>query len=629
MSTQPELPQALQQLVDYSQEQLNIIKNMEQTEENINQARTVLQALIVTFNEQTNILLNSDDTLAAATSKGWCEALMKWLETFGGGTPIEESGTYAPKASGANQQKPLDMNDERLAYPGVSEETQDALHMSLEIQEAKNLSEAFVACYGEFFSAAGPKGPVFLYDKKSKLWKEISVGQFSVRISFIMLPIYNLWMEHASEAKEKSKDTEFKNRAQQRITQCCQLLQKLAKPYFCEGIARWTCNWLADPKLCEHFNKTDNIIPVREGKIVNLTTGEVNERTHEHYFTEELDAVVGYSGKQVMLYVSQMMLEDDEGNTQERTKFLQRLIGYAFTGTAKEKILAVLIGDGDNGKSMLSEGLKALCRFMVKSTCRSVLLGNSRPTSGPSPDVHALRGARVAITPEVNQQDHINEDTMKRLTGRDTISSRTLNQDYLEWQSRVVPFMLTNPEPICSGDQATLNRICLIRFQARFCENPTLSHERKVNKDLADIWKNLEARSQLLAWIIEGAVEYNKQGLNPPASVQADNAAYKRNQSTIQCFLEEDIEIVDDDKSEVRMKDLYNRFIDRCKSMDKRVDSSARLGKQLTKYMQDKLRITGDKFKRTSNGTIYSHLKLKEVEFDFKQGDTISSLLSF
>ena len=54
---------------------------------------------------------------------------------------------------------------------------------------------------------------------------------------------------------------------------------------------------------------------------------------------------------------------------------------------------------------------------------------DNNKANGPSPDLHMLKGARVAVANEMKDNAIINAANFKRYSGRDELVARKLNRD--------------------------------------------------------------------------------------------------------------------------------------------------------------------------------------------------------
>ncbi len=219
--------------------------------------------------------------------------------------------------------------------------------------------------------------------------------------------------------------------------------------------------------------------------------------------------------------------------------YVQRLLGYAITGKNCEHILPVFWGQGRNGKGTMLETLAAVLGDFVGPVQAEMLLdqGKSRSSAGPSPDIMALRGRRLAWASETKEGRRMDSGKVKWLVGGDTLVGRP---PYGRFEVRFQPthtlILMTNNKPHAPADDFALwQRIHLIPFDLSFVDNPKHPNERKRDRTLCDRLRR--EPSGILNWLIAGALQWQKEGLNPPAEVREATAAYQNEEDTLGAFV--------------------------------------------------------------------------------------------
>jgi len=506
------------------------------------------------------------------------------------------------------------------------------INHSLDSQGNITVADVLVEAYSDVFRAVNPKGPVFVWSKEETLWEEVSVQQFSTRVIEILRLIYQIRASEAeAQLKAVKKDSEGETRIKSYLVAVTNLLKKLDVASFCHSVSSWVCNATAQRSYGALFDSLKGFLPCKGGQVIDMRTGKASPSLSEHMFTIRIN--VGYNPSRgyatVEKIIREMMLEDKCDET-PLTDCLQILFGYIISGDLSQKLFPILIGAGDNGKSLLIAGMTELLGNFMKTADKSVLI-KSKQSSGPSPELHMLRSCRVAHLPETNHGEYINEDLVKKITGKDMMVSRDPYEGYMEWKPKFVPIMATNNEPETSGDNATLNRCFMFRFRARFCDKPILDHERKVDLNLFDIWEKDEYLEELLNWLIAGSVKFYQFGKIPkPDAVRVDNEEYRLGQDPNQSFFEQDIEFTTDKSDEVSAKMLFDRYQARCETMGRvcRYKNQASFGKFFTDRLKRHF-VTNNELdfkKHSKRGTTYTQIKLKE---DTTKPNGHTSLLSF
>jgi phage/plasmid-associated DNA primase len=155
-----------------------------------------------------------------------------------------------------------------------------------------------------------------------------------------------------------------------------------------------------------------------------------------------------------------------------------------------------------------------------------------RKYQGVGNDVAALNGARFVSAAEVEQGRRLAESKVKQLTGRDTVTARFLFGEPFNFTPEFKLWLSTNNKPVIQGtDDAIWDRIRLIPFTQRFDgsrQDPKLPE--KLRGELAGV----------LAWMVEGCLEWQEHGLGEPKTVRDATNQYRNEMDTLAAFLDEE-----------------------------------------------------------------------------------------
>lgn len=228
--------------------------------------------------------------------------------------------------------------------------------------------------------------------------------------------------------------------------------------------------------------------------------------------------------------------------------YLRRLVGYSLTGTVAEHILPFLYGTGANGKSTLLRAVLRTFGDYGRQADASLLL-ETRNAEHPTA-VARLAGSRLVVCIEAGAGRRLAEVMVKTLTGGDRVAARFLHQDFFEFDPTWTVLLAANHKPIVRGtDHATWRRIHLVPFTVTI-PGPEQDH------DLPD--KLDQERSGILAWAVQGCLEWQAAGLQVPSSVEAATSAYRAEMDTLGDFLEECCDVAPD--AEVLATELYSAY---------------------------------------------------------------------
>ena len=210
--------------------------------------------------------------------------------------------------------------------------------------------------------------------------------------------------------------------------------------------------------------------------------------------------------------------------------YVKRALGYSLTGETFEQCLLILYGSGSNGKTVLLETILDLMGDYAHAGQARTLL-TKRPASGPTEDIAALFGARFVATSESGHGQKLDEALVKRLTGGDRLRARLLYANSFEFSPTHKIWLSTNHKPVIVGtDHAMWRRIHLIPFTQRF-------EGERADKKLPQTLR--QEGPGILTWLVEGSLEWQRDGLRPPPAVVAATGEYRDEMDLLGRFIEE------------------------------------------------------------------------------------------
>lgn len=223
----------------------------------------------------------------------------------------------------------------------------------------------------------------------------------------------------------------------------------------------------------------------------------------------------------------------------ELIAYIQRLLGYALTGSCTEHVLPIFYGRGRNGKGTILQAIADVLGELAGPVQAEMLLdqGRARSSAGPSADIMSLRGRCIAWASETDEGRKLNAGKVKWLVGGDTLVGR---EPYARREVSFKPshtlFLLTNHKPKADADDFALwQRIHLIPFTQSFIDRPTAENEKQRNPKLAEKLKT-EAPG-ILAWMVRGFLAWQKEGLNPPSTVVNATKNYRMDEDLLGQFV--------------------------------------------------------------------------------------------
>jgi putative DNA primase/helicase len=299
---------------------------------------------------------------------------------------------------------------------------------------------------------------------------------------------------------------------------------------------------------------------------LDLRTGELRGQDPEDLITRL--APVEYDPQatcpRFKQFLKEILVDDDV------ISFVKRFAGYTLTGITRERLFAILHGSGKNGKSTFVNILHDVMGDYATNTDTETILAKRH--QGVGNDVAALKGARFVSAAEVEKGRRLAESKVKQLTGNDTVTARFLFGEPFDFRPAFKLWLSTNNKPVIQGtDDAIWDRIRLVPFEHRF-EGSTadLKLPEKLKDELPGV----------LAWMVEGCLEWQEHGLGEPESVKAATDQYRSEMDTLAAFIEDRCIVRRD--ATAQATPLYQQYRMWCDSAGEHADTQKTFGMRLT-----------------------------------------------
>jgi len=288
----------------------------------------------------------------------------------------------------------------------------------------------------------------------------------------------------------------------------------------------------------------DRLLLGTPGGTVDLRTGKLRPADRGDMITKST-TVTPEPGRAELW---RKFLDEIFNGDREVVDFIQRAAGYALTGETTEHKLLFLYGTGRNGKSVFLDVLATIMGDYARRVPATALLA-SQNERHPT-EIATLRGARLAISSELPAGRVWNEAILKDLTGGDRITARLMRGDFFEFIPQLTLVIAGNAQPgVRAVDEAMRARMVMVPFAV------TIPAERR---DPHLLKKLLAEGPQILDWAIEGGVEWQRRGLDVPASVAEASAHYLDAEDIVGQFLADEADLVSGAISPIQ--EIYSRF---------------------------------------------------------------------
>lgn len=301
----------------------------------------------------------------------------------------------------------------------------------------------------------------------------------------------------------------------------------------------------ADPKHSaapEQFDADEWVLNTPAG-IVDLRTGALRPATMSDFCTKVTRVAPGGDCP-----TWRQFLADVTDGDVDMQAYLQRVAGYALTGSTREHALFFFYGTGRNGKGTFLNTLEWIVGDYSRVASMDVFT-EAKNERHPT-ELAALMGARMVTSQETDEGKRWAEARIKAMTGSDPITARFMRQDEFTYTPQFKLMISGNHRPgLRNIDEAMKARLHLIPFTI------TVPPEKR---DPALPEKLRAEAGGILQWMIEGCQDWVKNRLQPPDAVRQATDEYFASQDVVQQWIDEEC-LVDPTVSELQ-KDLYRNF---------------------------------------------------------------------
>jgi putative DNA primase/helicase len=283
------------------------------------------------------------------------------------------------------------------------------------------------------------------------------------------------------------------------------------------------------------------------GGIVDLRTGQLRPARPEDYIS--MATALGPGGDCPIWRRTLLEIFSDDA---EMVRYHQRVVGYCATGLTREEKLFLFSGTGRNGKGTLIETILYVLGDYGTTVAMSTLM-QTRHQEHPT-EIAKLYRKRLAVSSEQSEGGVWNTARIKNLTGGDQLTGRYMRADYIDFDPTHKLVVSTNAMPSFGRvDTAVAERILKTEFQNQFLG-------KNANRQLKEQLRG-EAPG-ILAWVVEGCLEWQRVGLRPPPDVESVTEEYLKRADDVRVFIDDECVVAKD--GEVYSGPLYKRWLVWC-----------------------------------------------------------------
>ena len=372
------------------------------------------------------------------------------------------------------------------------------LHTTIKYQTHNDLAEFFNLELGERYKKLDD---YYLYFNNENIWERDNDGTFirnAISKEFLkpyieMIELNNKLYTNRSISDEEKEEIKQKNKNIGKI------INNLKNRSFKTSVFKEIGDKIKDNNFIDDMNKKINYLPIKNKKMLNIETLEIEERTEKfkfnYYCNVDFIELTTEEYYEIEEYFNKLFCDDYE----TREIFIN-IIKTVFCGRIL-KNLFILVGDGSNGKSLLFEILKAIFGKAMMTLSTDIITVNKNKSNINS-EFKKLEECRLGYITELEDKDKINAPLAKKITGNDTIDYRGLFKENRDLKPTSNLFVLTNELPKIPNnkdgkiDKALINRLVTIPFNNHFKNDNTFVD--KMMKKLDIIFSYIMIKGEII-----------------------------------------------------------------------------------------------------------------------------------
>jgi phage/plasmid-associated DNA primase len=408
------------------------------------------------------------------------------------------------------------------------------------------------------------------YYYKDHHWSEDDGTHFRKCITEKFLREYEEEQVRISSATALLTDGEEKTKWQIYLLKISRVILYLSRQGHRSALFNYCSDTFHNKRFEELLNNNNNITGIKNGVFrVQGTQIVFDNGRPEDYIAKQ--TAVGFDRnlswddrrvKEIQQWLEEMFV------SKELIAFVTLYIASAFLHGNLDKIFPIFTGCGNNSKTMFIILLECIFgEYLVKIPV-STLTGGKRASSGPNPELAQCSGALFVVTEESNDDEELNKQIIKLLTGSDTFFARFLNKNGGKVKATYKTILVCNQVPrVKNPDGATEERVTIVPFDSKWVksENAPDTKEEQLKQRLVPIRRDFQHHIPFLApaalWLLFNAFPtYQQDGLQKPKIIEQRNLQYWNESDSIYLRYVKDRILSGDDTYCLHKDDLIQDF---------------------------------------------------------------------
>jgi len=267
--------------------------------------------------------------------------------------------------------------------------------------------------------------------------------------------------------------------------------------------------------------------------VVDLRTGELKPDARDDFVT--LRSPYAYKPEATAprwtRFVREISGLQDGTRRPALEQYHQTRAGYILTGEVREQKFFNDTGRGSNGKNVLNDQMGHILGPMYYEMPQGAFekAYAARDSNGPSPTLHGLMHKRLAVAAEWTKGRQVDMVMLLRVTGNEHLTTRDLHGKNMTTPI-TAKLVFPSNDPLETGggvSPALKGRTHVVPFSKKWNRPDEVDRDPALPDGDKDLKHTLHGESEgVLAWAVQGAVAYYRQGLTLPQEVADATRSY-------------------------------------------------------------------------------------------------------
>lgn len=263
---------------------------------------------------------------------------------------------------------------------------------------------------------------------------------------------------------------------------------------------------------------------------IDLRTGELRPHNKADLITQIAPVEYKPDAKSELW---ETFLQQVFAGNQDVINYVQRAVGYSASGDNSELAMFFNYGTGFNGKSTLLGAIQGtLGSDYATEVDPGVFMVQKHKNLGPDEASAELYKRRFVKSTETQEGEKLSVGFIKKFTGGEDLHCNRKYQHAFNYRPTHKLWLSGNHEPVITDTTDSIwGRLKKIPFTTFFAPEQRIPNLRdKLTK---------EHKEAILAWIVQGCLAWQKQGLAEPEAISHATKEYREDQDILRDFLNE------------------------------------------------------------------------------------------